>query len=160
MQSHKSSPHSLNILTYCFTCWNRDWIEESFFCTRREEKKILLSLSSVLFSSPPSSITKVKRERKRRRFCNIFYLLSYSVTNAYIYLLICTLLPFLYDGHIRGFFVQVYDRPAYVKCTRISLHGSDQLQIHTYILWHDRETLYYQSMWKRMRPLVILYVYI
>jgi hypothetical protein len=102
---------------------------------------------------------KRERERKRWRFVIFFIFSFFSVTIAYTYLLICTLLLFHYDGQRRGFFVQVYDRLAYVKRTPISLQSSDQLQIHTYILWHDRETLYYQSMWKRVRPLVILYVY-
>ena len=88
--SHKSSAHSFNILTYCFTYRNRDWTEESFFCTRRgrEKKRRKISTLCISFSLSLSWCLSVllvffsflidnKNEEgeKEKAFCNIFYLL-------------------------------------------------------------------------------------
>ena len=103
-----------------------------------------------------SSITKMRRKRKskrerekrrerrrrRRRFVIFLSSFTLSLLLTHMYLLICSLLLFYYNEYLWGFFVQVYDRLAYVKSTWISLHASDQRQIRTYILWHDRKTLY------------------
>ena len=51
-------------------------------------------------------------------------------------LLISTLLLHLIDERITGFFVQVCDRQAYVKYTRISLYSSHQVERHT-VLFYD-----------------------
>ncbi len=108
---------------------NRSYVPEE-----KKRKKTLLSLSLSL--SLASCIDNKNEEGENEKaFYNIFLSsFFYAVTIAHIYLLICTLLSFLSDGYIRGFFVQVYDRLAYVKRTPISLQSSDQLQIHTYIL--------------------------
>ena len=162
MQSCKSSSssviHSFSILTYHLTYRNRDWAKASFFYSRREEKRnisLSFSLHSSLFLIDNKNEEEEKkqerererekrRERRRRRRRFVIFLSSFtlSLLLTHMYLLICSLLLFYYNEYLWGFFVQVYDRLAYVKSTWISLHASDQRQIRTYILWHDRKTLY------------------
>jgi hypothetical protein len=104
---------------------------------RREKKLSFLSLSLSLASCIDN---KNEEGENEKAFYNIFLSsFFHAVTIAHIYLLICTLLSFLSDGYIRGFFVQVYDRLAYVKYTRISWHNSDQLQIHAYVFYDMTE---------------------
>jgi hypothetical protein len=107
-----------------------------------EEKEILLFI--ILFSS------FIDNEEKNKAFYNMFYLHSSSIVILCTYLLICTLFLFLYDRHMTGFFVQVYDRAAYIK-------------IHlNFIVWQrsttNWKTFYYQNIWEYLPIRATIYL--
>lgn len=140
---------------------------------RQKVETYSVSSSSLLFSH---SITRMniqrererggtrREERRERAFCNIsFPLLStFSVLSFFsfschhcLHIFINLYLRFfsfvLCSGQLRGFFVQVYDRPAYVKHTRISLHENDQLEIHSNMSIHTNRSWSREFLWQVRR---------